>query len=222
MMSEANSSKRNLSDHSITEGQCLIEVDLLEDEINNDNLMDASPIPPRLTSSPDVFIISAEEATDESDYKLNDSTRFYKRTWDTCSRSIIPRLASSEATSDETESLIKNKGSSDSNSASLIASVNSCFNTGSGFKTTLIILGALGALSAGGYVCKRINDLHHETPFGDGNYKQSWYFILGLGALLMFGAGIGLAYWSIHRIYGSAQFRTIRGFTRQESQYEEI
>ena len=100
--------------------------------------------------------------------------------------------------------------------------VNSCFNTCSGFKTTLIILGALVAFSIGGYVCKRINDLHHETPFEDGNHKQSWYFILGLGALLMFGAGIGLAYWSVHRIYGSAQFRTIRGFTRQESQYEEI
>ena len=221
-MSEVNSSKLNSSGHSITEGQCLIEVDLLEDEIDNDNLIDASPLPTRLTSSPDVFIISAEEATEESDCKESDYTRSYKRRWDTCSRSIIPRLASSEETSDETESLINNKGSSDSNNTSLMASVNSCFNTCSGFKTTLIILGALVAFSAGGYVCKRINDLHHETPFEDGNHKQSWYFILGLGALLMFGAGIGLAYWSVHRIYGSVQVRTTLGFTRRESQYEEI
>ena len=221
-MSEVNSSKLNSSGLSITEGQCLIEVDLLEDEIDNDNLIDASPLPTRLTSSPDVFIISAEEATEESDCKESDYTRSYKRRWDTCSRSIIPRLASSEETSDETESLINNKGSSDSNNTSFMASVNSCFNTCSGFKTTLIILGALVAFSAGGYVCKRINDLHHETPFEDGNHKQSWYFILGLGALLMFGAGIGLAYWSVHRIYGSFQVRTTLGFTRRESQYEEI
>ena len=221
-MSEVNSSKLNSSGHSITEGQCLIEVDLLEDEIDNDNLIDATPLPTRLTSSPDVFIISAEEATEESDCKESDYTRSYKRRWDTCSRSIIPRLASSEETSDETESLINNKGSSDSNNTSFMASVNSCFNTCSGFKTTLIILGALVAFSAGGYVCKRINDLHHETPFEDGNHKQSWYFILGLGALLMFGAGSGLAYWSVRRIYGSVQVRTTLGFTRRESQYEEI
>ena len=50
-MSEENSSKLNLSDHSITEGQYLIEVDLLADEIDNDHLMDASPSPPRPTSS---------------------------------------------------------------------------------------------------------------------------------------------------------------------------
>ena len=221
-MSEVNSSKLNSSGLSITEGQCLIEVDLLEDEIDNDNLIDASSLPTRLTSSPDVFIISAEEATEGSDCKESDYTRSYKRRWDTCSRSIIPRLACSEENSDETESLINNKGSSDSNNTSFMASVNSCFNTCSGFKTTLIILGALVAFSAGGYVCKRINDLHHETPFEDGNHKQSWYFILGLGALLMFGAGIGLAYWSVHRIYGSVQVRTILGFTRRESQYEEI
>ena len=221
-MSEVNSSKLNSSGLSITEGQCLIEVDLLEDEIDNDNLIDASPLPTKRASSPDVFIISAEEATEESDCKESDYTRSYKRRWDTCSRSIIPRLASSEETSDETESLINNKGSSDSNNTSFMASVNSCFNTCSGFKTTLIILGALVAFSAGGYVSKRINDLHHETPFEDGNHTQSWYFILGLGALLMFGAGIGLAYWSVHRIYGSVQVRTILGLTRRESQYEEI
>ena len=172
------------------------------------------PSPLRTQHQPTVLISEGEDIEERTEVYSSFESNRRQRTWETSSRSFIPRFASNQENAQpETEPLIKSQDDTNVRSRTLI----NCLFGYEKCKIVLLIVCALASFAAVAFACTRISYIRYDTSFKDEQSKQPQYIIWSVGLILAFGCGIVSAYIPV-----TASYRSVRRVARRESRYEEI